>query len=360
MTTDDRAWLATRKGLFELRRSADQWTLSKPAFPGDPVSMMLPPDRDGTMFAALNLGHFGVKVHRSADAGRTWSEITTPVYPPQPEDAEGPAWKLVQIWSLERDGQASLWAGTLPGGLFRSDDGGDQWQLVDSLWQEPGRSQWFGGGFDCPGIHSILPHPHRTGELLVGVSCGGAWRSQDHGASWTVQCRGMHADYMPPESAEEPNAQDPHRIERCLSVPDVLWCQHHNGIWRSTDNADSWQEITTSPVSNFGFAVAAHPDDPQSAWFVPAQADQCRVPVDGAFVVNRTSDGGRSFETFREGLPQSHSYELVYRHGLAVAPGGRHLLMASTTGGLWSSSDGGEHWTLVSHNLPPVHAVRFG
>jgi hypothetical protein len=113
-------------------------------------------------------------------------------------------------------------------------------------------------------------------------------------------------------------------------------------------------------VSSFGFAVAVHPDDGDTAWFVPALSDQCRVPVDGALVVNRTRDGGRSFETLRQGLPQSHCYDLVYRHGLAVGRDGRSLLMGSTTGGLWSSNDAGDRWDTVSLQMPMIYAVRFG
>jgi hypothetical protein len=89
-------------------------------------------------------------------------------------------------------------------------------------------------------------------------------------------------------------------------------------------------------------------------------ADQCRVPLDGALVVNRTRDGGRSFDTLRRALPQSHCYDLVYRHGLALGADGRSLLMGSTTGSLWSSFDGGDAWHTVALNLPPIYAVRFG
>jgi photosystem II stability/assembly factor-like uncharacterized protein len=84
------------------------------------------------------------------------------------------------------------------------------------------------------------------------------------------------------------------------------------------------------------------------------------LPVDGALVVNRTRDGGRSFETLRRGLPQQHAYDLVYRHGLDVAADGCGLLMGSTTGGLWATQDAGDSWQTVSLNLPPIFAVRFG
>lgn len=358
MTDPDRAWVATRKGLFELRRTPSGLRLAGSHFLGEPVSMVLPPDAQGRMLAALNLGHFGVKLHASDDAGRTWTEVATPTYPPQPEGAPGVEWKLVQIWSLEA-ADGVVWAGTLPGGLFRSHDGGRSWALVDALWNRPERLEWFGGGYDVPGIHSLCPRADRPGELLLGISCGGAWVTRDEGATWSLQADGMRAAYLPPEQADSPNTQDAHRIVRCAAAPDVLWCQHHNGIWRSTDNAASWQELTAEAVSRFGFAVAAHPGDGQTAWFVPAVADQQRVPVDGAMAVTRTRDGGRSFETLREGLPQRDVFDLVYRHGLDTADG-RHLLMGSTTGHLWASDDGGDRWQSVAQHLPPIHAVRFG
>lgn len=355
-----RAWVATRKGLFELQRRGDAWAVARVSFLGEPVTMLLPPDADGRMLAALNLGHYGVKLHASDDAGASWREVATPAYPEQPADATGPAWKLVQVWSMERGSGGTVWAGTLPGGLFRSGDGGASWQLVRSLWDRPERLEWFGGGYDVPGIHSICPHPDRAGELLLGVSCGGAWTTRDDGASWTNTSSGMRADFMPPEQAENPNIQDPHCIVRCATQPDVLWCQHHGGIWRSTDGAARWVEVTTAPLSHFGFAVAVHPQDPQTAWFVPGVADQQRVPVGAALVVNRTRDGGASFETLRAGLPQQDCYDLVYRHGLAVAGDGRTLLLGSTTGHVWSSADGGDRWQPLPAHLPPIAALRFG
>jgi hypothetical protein len=358
MSRNDRAWVATRKGLFELRLSGGAWRIERVSFLGDPVTMLLPPDEQGRMLAALNLGHFGVKLHASNDAGATWQEVATPTFPEQPKDAAGPPWKLVLIWSLERVG-GEVWAGTIPGGLFRSADFGQSWQLVDPLWQRAERLGWFGGGYDAPGIHSICPHPHQPGETLLGISCGGAWRTTDGGTHWQLAASGMRADFMPPEMAEDQNVQDPHRIQRCAAQPQVLWCQHHGGIWRSTDNAASWQELK-APLSSFGFAVAAHPQEADTAWFVPAIKDEKRVPVAGALVVNRTRDGGRSFETLRNGLPQQDCYDLVYRHGLDVAADGRTLIMGSTTGHLWASGDAGDSWRAAALNLPPIAAVRLG
>lgn len=353
-----RAWIATRKGLFQLMLNAKGWHFASHSFIGEPVSMVLPGSATHPMIAALNLGHFGVKCHASDDWGDSWREIATPTYPAQPEDEqEGPEWKLQQVWSLAA-ADGVIWAGTLPGGLFRSQDCGASWQLVESLWDRPERLGWFGGGYDWPGIHSICIDPRDTNHILVGISCGGAWVTQDGGASWQIHAKGMNAAYMPPDRADEQNIQDPHAIVQCASAPDTLWCQHHNGIWRSTDAGAAWHEVK-APLSSFGFAVAVHPADPQTAWFVPATADEKRFPVNAALCVNRTRDGGQSFETLRGGLPQKDCYDLIYRHALAISADARHLMMGSTTGNLWVSADAGENWQCISSNLPPIYAVRF-
>jgi hypothetical protein len=145
----------------------------------------------------------------------------------------------------------------------------------------------------------------------------------------------------------------------CAGSPDRIWCQHHNGIFRTQKPGAPWREITAKAVSRFGFACAAHPQDPDTAWFVPAEKDECRVPKDGRLVVLRTSDGGRSFTELRGGLPQQHAYDLVWRHGLDVAPDGLSLAMGSTSGRLWVSDDGGEGWREFAANLPPIWAVRM-
>lgn len=363
---DTRALVATRKGLFELTRAKGNWTVARHSFPGDPVTMVLHDRRDGTLYASLNLGHFGVKLHRRDQGADTWTEVAVPQYPPQPEERKDElAWKLSMIWSLApggKDEPGVLWAGTLPGGLFRSGNRGDAWDLVRSLWDRPERKEWFGGGAEAPGIHSICVDPRDSRHVLIGISCGGAWTTRDGGASWSLTASGMHAVYMPPERREDPNIQDVHCIVQCAASPDVLWCQHHNGIWRSTDAAKAWQQIGLTgkkPPSDFGFSVAVHPREPDTAWFVPAAADQKRIPVDAALMVTRTRDGGKSFEVLRKGLPQEHCYDLIYRHGLAVAEDGQTLMMGSTTGGLWASENSGDAWQTISTTFPPIYAVRF-
>ncbi|HEX2509841.1 MAG TPA: hypothetical protein VHK66_04920 [Microvirga sp.] len=357
----DRLFAATRKGLFEFRRNGSgSWAITRTSFLGSPVSMVLPDPRDGALYAALHLGHFGVKLHRSEDGGGAWTEIVTPSYAGVDGEADDPP-SLALIWALETghaDEPGRLWAGTIPGGLFRSEDRGESWSLVRPLWDDPRRRRWIGGGYDKPGVHSISVDPRDPRRVAVAVSCGGVWETTDGGGSWRLGGHGLRAAYMPPEQAGDPEIQDPHRLVRCEASPDSFWIQHHNGVFRAVDGIDRWTEIAT-PQSGFGFAVAVHPRDPDTAWFVPGVKDEFRYPADGRLVVTRTRDGGSSFEVLTEGLPQTDAYDLVYRHGLEVDESGERLAMGSTTGGLWFSDDAGERWTQSTARLPPVYAVRF-
>jgi hypothetical protein len=215
-----------------------------------------------------------------------------------------------------------------------------------------------GGGNEDTAMHSVSPDPRDPRRIVIAISCGGVWDSADDGASWSLRGKGLVATYMPPELQGTPEVQDPHRIARCADAPDTIWMQHHNGIFRSTDAGSTWTQIKP-PGDDFGFAVAAHPHDSQTAWFAPAIKDEQRMPRDGALAVTRTRDGGRSWEVLRDGLPQRDAYDLIYRHGLDVDESGERLVMGSTTGAVWVSEDSGEGWQLVTAHLPPVYAARF-
>ena len=74
----------------------------------DNVTLALHDPRDGTDYAALNHGHFGIKLHRRDKGKKKWVEIATPSYPPKPEglvDKDGwgkPVnWTTQMIWALE-------------------------------------------------------------------------------------------------------------------------------------------------------------------------------------------------------------------------------------------------------------------
>jgi len=96
----------------------------------------------------------------------------------------------------------------MPGGLFRSDDGGASWHLNVALRHMPERRQWAGfAGGEQPGINSVLIDPSDPADIRIGVSTAGVWASVDMGNSWSLINRGMYAKYMPPEHRENPIVQ---------------------------------------------------------------------------------------------------------------------------------------------------------
>ena len=138
----DRILVSTRKGLFALARAGNGWAIERSSFLGHNVTLAAVDPRTGGLYAALNLGHFGVKLHHSADGGATWEELPVPAYPDGEMAVLGdgkttkPA-TLSLLWALTPGGAdqpGRLWAGTIPGGLFRSDDHGKTWQLARGLW----------------------------------------------------------------------------------------------------------------------------------------------------------------------------------------------------------------------------------
>ena len=366
--TDALIHVSTRKGLFVVTGSGADARVTGEHFVGDNVTLTMVDPRDGAWYAVLDHGHFGVKLHRSDDAGASWVEVGVPAYPAKPEGfvdidmwGKDREWALMSIWALEAalDTDGALWAGTSPGGLFRSEDRGETWTMVDALWTVESRVRWNGGGLDQPAIHSICVDPRDPKSVVVAVSSGGVWRTRDAGASWVSHTRGMVAGYVPPDQAEVPENQDPHCVVQSPSDPNVFWCQHHMGIWWSDDDLATWQQLQPPTTSSFGFPVAVHPTQPRTAWFVPAHSDQKRAPIDGRVVVNRTRDGGATFDLLTTGLPQVHAYDLVLRHALDISADGDSLAFGSTTGNLWVTADQGDHWHEVANHLPPIYSVRY-
>lgn len=351
--------LGTRKGLFTLKVGSQGWEIAQQKFAGQPVAYATGDPRNGTLWACLDHGHWGQKLHRSTDGGESWTEVEAPKYPEGSEIREGVPATVRYLWYVAPGGSDQpnrIYVGTEPGGLFKSDDGGDSFTLVDSLWNHPSRpARWFGGGRDEAGIHSIFVDPRDSNRVLIGVSCAGVFETTDDGTNWTPRNRGLSATFLPDPNTDV--GHDPHYVAFCPTNPDVMWQQNHCGIFRSTDGGGNWEDISEKEgPANFGFAIAAH-DDPETAWVVPADSDERRIAVNGGVMVCRTENGGKSWKSLTNGLPQHNSYDITFRH--ALDNNGDRLIFGTTTGNVYASEDGGDQWYCVGNNFPPVYSARF-
>jgi photosystem II stability/assembly factor-like uncharacterized protein len=352
--------LGTRKGLIAYHYKKGKWASENLSFEGIPVSIAFADERTGTWWACLDHGHWGVKLHRSSDRGKTWEELTAPAFPEGEEIKEGVPATTRYIWAMSNGGKNHpdrLWLGTDPGGLFQSDDGGFSFQLVRSLWEHPTRKEgWFGGGRDQPGIHSILVDPRNEDRLHIGISCAGIFETTNAGKTWEIRNKGMKAEFLPDPKAE--TGYDPHILVAAPTNPDILWQQNHCGIYRSVDSGNNWSDISQpGGPAHFGFAIAVADDNPEQAWVAPAHSDMTRTAIKGALCICRTDDGGKTWVQKRKGLPQDDCFDIVYRHCLASS--GEGVAFGTTTGNLFFSPDRGEQWQVLNNYLPMVYSVQF-
>ncbi|MFW5877199.1 MAG: WD40/YVTN/BNR-like repeat-containing protein [Myxococcota bacterium] len=383
----DRILVGTRKGTFIVEREGGRWKPRLAGHAGVGVNFVACDPHSGTLWAALGHGHWGAKLSRSSDDGATWEDAPQIKYPegarylappdPGDEDPRGPVTikeaTLLKLWCIAFGPPGRIYVGTIPGGLFVSEDGGARFELNRPLWNHESRggdlfdgdgsgvTHWFGTpaseGEFAPGIHSILVDPRDSDRVLVAVSTAGVLETTDGGKTWHGRNQGMRMDYLPNPAAEW--GHDPHHIEWCPGQPDHIWQQNHCGVFYSADGAASWKKVSNPARGvHFGFPVAVDAVDGKTAWVVPGKSDNERMTIDGGLFVARTQDGGQSWEPLREGLPQENAYDVVYRHALDSRED--RLAFGSTTGNLYVSEDRGDRFQTVANNLPPIYSVRFG
>jgi photosystem II stability/assembly factor-like uncharacterized protein len=310
--------------------------------------------RDGkTIYAAVNSGHFGPTVQRSKNFGKTWDNAENP-----PRFPEGSGLQVENIWHVEpgpADEPDTVYAGVAPAALFRSDDGGNSWQMNQNLNNHPSRAEWQpGAGGLC--LHSIIVDPTRPKRMYVGISAVGVLKSEDAGKTWNLKNKNVRADFLPDKYPEF--GQCVHKLVMDPKKPDSLYQQNHCGVYRSSDAAENWVEISKGLPSTFGFPLATHPHDSERFYVILEDGDFSRVMANREFAVYETENAGRTWKKRSKGLPKEKTYVGCYREGLAtdqLDPAG--VYVATRMGHLFHSADEGKSWRLIAQWLPPIYSV---
>jgi hypothetical protein len=351
--------IGTAKGLFVARRTSegDAWQVSVPQFPMTAIYAVGIDSRPGTprLLAAVESSHFGPSVAVSDDLGVCWREPDeAPLAFPHGTDAA-----VRRVWALAPGpaGDADVvWAGSEPSALFRSTNGGVTYELVRSLWDHPHRTEW-GEGFGGQAIHSILPHPTDPDRVLVAMSTGGVYRTDDGGKSWEACNAGIQATFQPDRFPEF--GQCVHKIVRDGGNPERVYAQNHHGVYRSDDDGRTWVSIADGLPSDFGFAMVAHPRSEGMVWIFPLEADAKRFPIDSKCQVFHSADAGATWVSQSAGLPVAPFYPTVLRDAMCVdnaTPAG--IYFGSRAGDVYASADEGASWSQVAAHLPDVLCLR--
>ena len=362
-------WIGTRKGAFALRpdRARRGWRLAGPEFLGHIIHHVVQDPREPrALLMAAKTGHLGPTVFVSCDRGRTWREATRP--PAFRKASETETARAVQRVFWLTPGHASergsWYAGTSPAGLFRSEDGGLNWEPIAGFNDHPMRPKWAAFGTpDGELLHSIQVDPRDPQHLYIAISVGGVFESTDGGADWAPLNEGVAADFLP--DAAVPYGHDPHCLTQHPCAPDRLYQQNHCGIYRLDRPARRWERIGNAMpkrIGDVGFPIVAHPQDPDTAWVIPMDGQTVwpRTSIAGRPAVYRTSDAGRSWRRLDRGLPARQAWLTVLRQAMCTDGHARTGVYFGTTGGeVWASTNAGESWRAIARHLPEIYSVTY-
>lgn len=382
------AWIVgTRKGAWALRadspgRPDDPWFFGAQVY-----HIVQDPRGAGTLLAAVRTGHLGPTVYRSTDGGRQWKESEKPPKFRTKEEYENSA---LQSDDARRNGltldhvfflapghtsQPGVWfAGVSPIGLFKTMDDGVTWEAVSGFNDNPMLAKWcynFAPGTpDGQKCHSVQVDPRNANRLLLGLSGGGLFLSDDQGESWNAVNSGVAMDFAPPkeDGSEYEYGHDPHDAVIHPANPRRWYHQNHCGIYRLDwqDGADAgrqrWTRIGNNmpnEVGDIGFPMTCHPTDDQTVWVVPMDGGTVwpRTSVNGKPAVFRTRDGGGSWQRLDRGLP-ARAWHTVLRQSMAQnGASSPELAFGTTSGEVWASSDEGDSWRSLLTGLPKIMSV---
>jgi hypothetical protein len=386
-----RVLVGTKKGAFILSSDGkrQKWDVSGPHFAGWEIYHMKGSPADpNRLYASQTSGWFGQIIQRSDDGGKTWHQPGSPAGeapaagggPPQGVsnkfvydttsqdgkpltthqwyDGTQHPWEFKRVWHIEPSlkDPDTVYAGIEDAALFQSADGGITWKELPGLRGNDTGPRWQpGAGGMC--LHTVILDPSNPQRIYIAISAAGAFRTDDGGKNWKPINQGLRSQYIPDPNAEVGHCV--HHIAMHPQRPNTLFMQKHWDVMRSDNAGDKWHEISGNLPTDFGFVIDVHAHEPETVYVVPIKSDSEHFPLDGKLRVYRSRTGGNEWEPLSKGLPQSNCFVNVLRDAMAVDSLDSCGVYFGTTGGqVYASSDAGDNWAPIVHDLPSVLSVE--
>jgi photosystem II stability/assembly factor-like uncharacterized protein len=362
-----RVLVGTRKGAFILTADGKRktWDVSGPHFAGWEIYHLKGSAADpNRIYASQSSSWFGQVVPRSDDGGKTWQTVgnkfaydgvagTHTWYDGSPHP-----WEFKRVWHLEPSlgDPDTVYAGVEDAAMFRSTDGGQNWEELSGLRKHGTGPKWQpGAGGLC--LHTILIDPTNPRRIFIAISAAGAFRTEDGGATWKPINRGLRSQFIPDPDAEVGHCV--HRLAMHQSRPNTLFMQKHWDVMRSDNGGDQWTEISGNLPTDFGFVIDVNTNEPDTVYVVPIKSDSEHYVHDGKLRVFRSRSGGNEWEALAKGLPQKDCYVNVLRDAMSVDSLDPCGVYFGTSGGqVYASPDGGDSWSAIVRDLPAVLSVE--
>src|SRR5208283_712110 len=261
-----RLLVGTRKGAFVLTADGTRknWDISGPHFAGWEIFHLKgsPADPD-RVYASQSTAWFGQIIQRSNDGGETWEPVGNQfAYAGEPGthqwyDGTPLPFEFKRVWQLAPSptDPDTVYAGIEDAALFRSTDGGQNWQEMPGLRGHHSAPSWQPGGAGLC-LHTIILDPGDPRRMFIAISAAGTFRTDDAGKTWRPINRGLRSEGIPDPNAEVGHCV--HRIAMHRSRPGVLFMQKHWDVMRSDDAGESWKEVSGNLPTDFGFPVHVH------------------------------------------------------------------------------------------------------
>jgi photosystem II stability/assembly factor-like uncharacterized protein len=386
-----RVLVGTKKGAFVITSDGKRktWDVSGPHFAGWEIYHVkgspVDPDR---IFASQSSGWFGQIIQRSDDGGKTWHQPGTPggqpattpegmpmgesnkfVYDDSPDtgkpltthqwyDGTQHPWEFTRVWHLEPSltDADTVYAGVEDAAIFKTTDGGQNWNELAGLRGHESGPQWQpGAGGLC--LHTIVQDPTNDKRIYIAISAAGAFRTDDGGDTWKPINKGLRSEMIPNPTADVGHCV--HRIAMHPSKPDTLFMQKHWDVMRTDNAGDQWTDVSGNLPTDFGFAMGVHAHEPETVYVVPIKSDSEHYPLEGKLRVYRTRQGGNEWEALTNGLPQENCFVNVLRGAMSIDSLEDCGVYFGTTGGqVYCSADSGDTWAPIVRDLPPVLSVE--
>lgn len=362
-----RVLVGTRKGAFILSSDGkrEKWEVSGPHFAGWEIYHMKGSLADpNRIYVSQTNSWSGQVIQRSNDGGMSWNPVGNKfAYEGVPGthqwyDGTPHPWEFKRAWHLEPSlkNPDVVYAGVEDAAIFRTTDGGENWEEMPGLRKHGSGPHWQpGAGGMC--LHTIILDPSDEKRIYIAISAAGAFRTDDGGETWKPINKGLRSGFIPDPTAEVGHCV--HHIAMHPSRPGTLFMQKHWDVMRSDNAGDHWTEVSGNLPTDFGFVIDVHAHEPETIYVVPIKSDSEHFPLDGKLQVYRSRTGGNEWEPLTKGLPQSNCYVNVLRDAMAVDSLDQCGVYFGTTGGqVYASSDAGDHWIPIVRDLPSVLSVE--